>query len=955
VNTVKSVPRFIYNGGYRNFHQELTTNLEQCDAFDMSVAFIRYSGLQLLLDTFNEMDRCNIKGRILTSTYLNSTEPKALEKLRSFPNIETRVFVPSQDRGFHSKGYLFRKGDQYSTIIGSANITQSALKSNVEWNVYNEAGFSADFAAEVQHEFDTQWADEHTKQLTETFLQEYANYLKRLDKQSPRETRFIFEETKYGHPQTQNDLKISPNRMQTEAIIKLDRLRKHKENRALAIAATGTGKTYMAVFDSLQFRPKRLLFVVHREDILLKAKESFHTIIDPERFSIGLFTGNQKDTAVDYLFATIQTMQNHFQDFPRDTFDYIVIDEAHHASSPSYQRILHWFTPRFLLGLTATPERSDAGDIYSLFGNNVAIEIRLRQALDWELVSPFHYFGITEFQGIDYANVDIEDTAAVARLLMVGSRVDYILEKMNFYGHDGRKRKALGFCADINHAKFMSIEFNRRGIPAIALTGEDEVSKRMATMLQLEKDTDPLEIIFTVDIFNEGIDIPSINTVLMLRPTESAIIFIQQLGRGLRKTLDKEFVTVLDFIGNHRKSFLMAVALMGSRHFDRDDLKVAVKSDFSDIPGCSHIRMDRIAKEQILKQLEQEKFFSLKYLRQEYFDFKRINSNRIPALVDFLKVDSAVDPVKFSTYAGTWLEFVARMEPDSEASQLVSQKELIRFLRFFTDILPSKRVYDQVIAEATMRLGSLTPEYAYDELTKYLTNPKIETIEHSFQFLSKKYMDSAERKNHQDLLFRLDGKVLIPESGTAALYQNKSIQTWMTDLLQYSILRYELEFGAVDWGLPHLKLWEQYAMRDIAIISNATRTHSSFRGQGLITDNGRMYIFVDLHKEVDVKESINYQDRFLSRTQFQWESPNNTSVQTKQGQRLINHRDLRQDIHLFARKFREIEGVTQPFTYFGTVLYQTHDPEKNNPMRIFFVLEHEVPEKLFYELTTRVD
>jgi len=542
----------------------------------MSVAFVRYSGIQLLLETFEELEKRNIPGKILTSTYLNSTQPKALTALRRFSNLETKIYIPTRDRGFHSKGYIFEYADKNKIIIGSSNITQCALKSNIEWNVRNYSDQNDQFACDVRREFAVQWNDVRSKPVSDEFIAEYSKYLKRLGRLLP-ENAFEYEYEA-----------IKPNHMQTEAIAKLDRLRKSKETKALAIAATGSGKTYMAVFDVLQVRPKRVLFIVHREDILIKAKESFDRIIDKTLYTTGYFTGNTKEDA-DYLFSTIQTMQLHYESFGATDFDYIIVDEAHHASSPSYTKVLSYFSSQFLLGLTATPERSDQGDIYSIFDNNIAVEIRLRQALEYELVAPFHYFGITEFNEITYENVDIDDLAAVAKLLMISRRAEYIIEKMEFYGHDGSKRKALGFCATVEHAEFMAKEFNSRGYPSLCLTGENSIPERLSAIQRLESEEDCLQVIFTVDIFNEGIDIPTVNTILMLRPTDSSIIFTQQLGRGLRRLPDKEFVTVLDFIGNHRKSFLMAIALMGTKQFDKDSLKVAVKNSFADIPGSSHI------------------------------------------------------------------------------------------------------------------------------------------------------------------------------------------------------------------------------------------------------------------------------------------------------------------------------------------------------------------------------
>lgn len=278
-------------------------------------------------------------------------------------------------------------------------------------------------------------------------------------------------------------------------------------------------------------------------------------------------------------------LARHYTEFEPNDFDYIVLDEAHHASSSQYKEILKYFKPRFLLGLTATPERTNGEDIFSIFDNNIAIEIRLRQALELNLVCPFHYFGLKDVDGIDYSKITAEPgtkefVQQIASMLMIGKRVDYIIEKFQFYGHDGEKAKVLGFCANIEHAKYMADEFNKRlsvngENVAVALYSGNGVSTatRENYVKRLENDSDPLQYIFTVNLFNEGIDIPSVNTVLMLRPTESSIIFIQQLGRGLRKLPNKEFVTVLDFIGNYKNSFLMAIALYGKPDFDRIRLK----------------------------------------------------------------------------------------------------------------------------------------------------------------------------------------------------------------------------------------------------------------------------------------------------------------------------------------------------------------------------------------------
>lgn len=906
----------------------------------MSVAFVRYSGIQLLLETFEELEKRAIPGKILTSTYLNSTQPQALRALKRFSNLETKIYIPTRDRGFHSKGYIFKYTDKNKIIIGSANLTQCALKSNIEWNVRNVTQQENPFALEVQNEFNFQWNDARSKPVSDEFIAEYSKYLARLEKRTMPENAFEYDNSA-----------IEPNQMQTEAIAKLDRLRNNNETKALAIAATGSGKTYMAVFDALQVRPKKLLFVVHREDILIKAKESFDSIIDKTLFTTGYFTGNKKDDA-DYLFSTIQTLQLHYESFGKNDFDYIIVDEAHHASSPSYAKILSYFSPRFLLGLTATPERSDNGDIYSIFDNNIAVEIRLRQALEYELVAPFHYFGITEFDEISYENVDIDDIAAVAKLLMISRRVDYIIDKMEFYGHDGDKRKALGFCATVGHAEFMAKEFNHRGYVSLCLTGESSITERTTAIKRLESENDRLQVIFTVDIFNEGIDVPSINTILMLRPTDSSIIFTQQLGRGLRRLPDKEFVTVLDFIGNHRKSFLMAIALMGIKQFDKDSLKVAVKNSFADIPGSSHIQMDEIARERILAQLENEKFFSMKYLKEEYRDFKRQIGDRIPMLVDYLKIDGAVNPITFVNFSKTYLQFVQKVEDNEELIKFLANPDFINTLRFYSNLLPCKRPYEFVISKYLLNHDSINSMEATLELKKYIVEPNAETISHSFDYLSQKYFDSGEQKTFAGLLFEKHGNYLIKTARTRTVFESTIERKWIEDTLSYGLLRYEQEFGNTDYGIPFFKLYQQYTMKETALLVNYAKAHSAFRGSGLITSGKEYFLFVNLHKNADVKESINYKDMFVTSKVFQWESPNTTSQDSDRGKDLIFNYIRGTNLHLFVRKFEEVEGLSQPFTYLGKTVCQ--HAEGNKPIRMLLALENEVPADLYFELVTKV-
>ena len=688
-------------------------------------------------------------------------------------------------------------------------------------------------------------------------------------------------------------------------------------------------------------------------------------------YKSGFYTGNQKDENCTYLFATRDTMSRHYADFSPDSFDYIVVDEAHHASSESYQKILSYFRPDFLLGLTATPERSDNGDIYSLFDNNVAVEIRLRQALEYNLICPFHYFGLTDAEGIDYSKIKAEPgtseyTEEIARMLMVSYRVDYIIEKMNFYGHDGDKSKILGFCQTIKHAKYMASEFNKRGICAVALSSKDNMSidERIAFTKRLEDDDDELKVIFTVDLFNEGIDIPSVNTVLMLRPTESSIIFIQQLGRGLRKLPDKEFVTVLDFIGNYNKSFLMAIALNGKQNFDKDSLKLEVQTDFADLPNGTYIHMDKITKEQILHQIENEKFMSMKYMKESYLNFKHVCGGKVPMLIDYLKHDGSVDPMRFSSFSSnykTYFEFVASMEKDTypEFTLLLQNEAFKQLLRLFTFYTPAKRIEEWVIADLLFKTdgNSVSIENLCLTAEKYLDTMHKETIVHACESLSGKYFDSSELKRYELALLSFDEKTISFNKKVKEILSNeKDASIWFEDLIQYNMLRYQDEFASSDFGFPFLKLYYEYSMRDTALLCNYKKIHSSFRGQGLITSAKPDYfIFVNLHKNADIKESINYKDKFITPGVFQWQTPNSTSQNSELGKDIIFSYKRGINLHLFVRKFEEVEGITQPFIYLGKVIPFSDSAEGDKPITIQFALENRVPEELYLDFTTRTD
>lgn len=931
--------KLIVNSTKGNLLNELISSIRECERFSFSVAFINFSGLQLLLDAFKDFEEKGSKGRIITSTYLNFTESKALKRISDFDNIDLKVFVTDREIGFHTKAYIFEYTDHYKVIIGSSNITQSALKSNIEWNVEIILKDDEYFIKDVLKEYDLLWNSSQVAD--DDFIKKYEDFLSKLTNNNLNQS-IIYEHAEY----------IVPNRMQRRAMENLERIRSFGEEKALVIAATGTGKTYMSAFDVKSYEPKKLLFIVHREEILIKAKETFETLIPNLGVTFGLFTGNEKQKDADYVFTTIQTISRYFRDFGANEFDYMIIDEAHHATSPSYQTVLNHFKPKFLLGMTATPERGDHQNVFDLFDNNIALEVRLHEALEDELVIPFHYFGITDIDGIDLSDVNLDDINEITKRLKVNERVDFIIEKMNFYGFDGKKQKGLGFCASIEHAKYMAEEFNKRGYNSICLYGQHSPEERSYYIHKLEDNNDDLSFIFSVDIFNEGVDIPSVNTVLMLRPTDSPIVFIQQLGRGLRKHKSKSFLTVLDFIGNHNKTFLIAMALNGSRYYDKESLKVAVATGFANIPGCTHIQMDRISQERILSQIDQENFNSMKYLKEEYFEFKKMNQGHTPyLLIDYLKYDGAPDPVKFVNKEKTYLGFLAKVEKDNQLKSLLQDNDFENVLKELSSMLPIKRIYEFIVIKYLIRHETITIGEAKNEILKMVKFVDEDSIHHAFEYLNQDYYDSVQKKNKLKLFNYMNG-YLIKTDRFNNLLNNIEFKKYIEDIVTYGIFRYEKEFKQEYYGVPHFKLFEQYQMVDAALLSNYRKIHSSFRGSGLLTNGNDYFLYIDLHKEENIKESINYQDKFINERLFQWQTPNSTSQDSERGKNILYNKQRGINLHLFIRKYKEIDGKIEPYIYIGRG--NTVEFEGEKPITVKFELEYPVPSSLYTEFTKKV-
>jgi superfamily II DNA or RNA helicase len=933
----------ITNNQTTNFYNCITKLLQECESFTFNVAFINFSGLQLLLDSFKALERKNIKGKILTSTYLNFTEVKALEKIKEFKNIELKIYDSnSTNIGFHSKSYIFEFKDNYKVLIGSSNITASAFKSNIEWNLQTVTKKDDIFLQDVLIEFDYLWGNSY--EVNDEFLAEYQEFLQNQKKEfSP-----IFS----SKMSSRNSVKI--NFMQEKALQRLIELRTSGENKALIIAATGTGKTYLSAFDVKKFQAKTMLFLVHRENILIHAKNSFENLLG-DRFTYGFYTGNKKEES-DYLFSTIQTMSLSYKNFDKNHFDYIIVDEAHHITSPSYKKVVEYFTPLFLLGLTATSNRMDGNSIYEVFDENIACDIRLNDALEHNLVVPFHYFGITDIQSLDYENIDLSKIDELAKLLSVNKRADFIIEQMNFYSFCEEKirvkRKVIGFCVSKEHCSFMSEKFNEKGIVSTYLSSDDSVLKREKCIKRLEDENDSLEVIFTIDIFNEGIDIPSINTVLFLRPTNSPIVFIQQLGRGLRKYKNKEFLTVLDFIGNHKKAYLIALALVGNKAIDKESIKLSLENNFANFKNA-FISMDEISKKRILEQIDSENFNHIKYLKEQYFEFKALLDNKIPKLVDYLLFDDVISPTKFIDESKSYIEFLSKVEigkQKDELKVLCENENFIKAIRFIENQLLVKRVYEFVILKYLLTNDFCDEEIARKILGKYLKKVLTETIIHSFSYLNEEYFDKGQINRYLKLV-DFDGKKVIKTKEFGKLLENPKYKEIFEDSLNYGIYTYEEEFGNDDFGMPFLKLYEKYNMLNIAQLCNFPKIHSSFRGSGFLKYEDDFFLFINLEKE-KFSKSANYYNSFLSKDTFTYQSKPSMSQEKGDGQRLCENQKYEVRLHIFVRKFVLVDKKTQSFIYLG--LANSIKYFDNKPISLELKLEIPLDDKLFEEFTKTI-
>jgi superfamily II DNA or RNA helicase/HKD family nuclease len=899
-------PELLVNNGKGNtVAAALREQLQQCDSFWFSVAFVTTSGVACLKQELIELESKNIKSRILVSQYLDFTQPEALKQLLKFSNIELRI---ATDSDFHAKGYLFSRNEVQNLIIGSSNFTSKALMTNKEWNLKVACGKQSSLFERAVAEFETEF--NKSTLVTPEFIDEY--------------------QVLYSHKQSLNNRfhtatarlhskVIEPNVMQVEAIENLIALRASGATKALLISATGTGKTFLSAFDAASVNPGRLLFIVHRANIAKSAMKSFESIFGDKR-TYGLYSGDTTEIDKDFIFSTVQTLSrdDHLSQFDSGVFDYIVIDETHRASAASYQKILSHFNAKFILGMTATPERTDGDDVFKIFDHNIAYEIRLQKALEMNILSPFHYYGITDVT-IDGNEIDDRSTIDI---LVHDDRVRHILDKIDSYGCDNGIVRGLVFCSDIKECEALSRAFNENGRKSVALTGKHSESQRDDAIERLESDNldKKIDYIFTVGIFNEGIDIPSVNQIVLLRSTESSIIFIQQLGRGLRKSDGKSYLTVIDFIGNYKNNFLVPIALYGDNSYKKDTVRRLMSGRGGVIPGESTISFDSISKARIYKAIDSANLGTKRDLVDDYRQLKYKLGNE-PLMMDFINHGSR-DPFSYVEYSKSLFSFSESL--DSTPSGVLSGEEKKLLEVVSCDINNGKRVGESIVLKELLEKNSVS----VTELRRLIKGCYGNDITDSniISFLNNLNLRFVTEKEDNKLkpvgevygfnVVDISEDVISWHPDMPVYLKNDAFVKYLKDTIEYSIASYN-EVFKLDEFFDGFQLYKKYSRKDVFRILNWSINPVAQNVGGYIVskDKTNCPIFVNYHKEDDISDTTKYEDHFINESEFSWMSKSKRRL-TSPDVKAIREHESGLRLPLFIKKSND-EGVE--FYYMGDV------------------------------------
>ena len=929
-------PQIIYNdyNSGSNLLVELLQELQTCKRFYFAIAFITQSGLICLKECLKLLQEKNITGDILTTDYLYFNQPKALQELQQYPNLNIRIYTKEN---FHIKGYIFEQNNYYTLIVGSNNLTQTALKSNKEWSLKINSLANGALINNTLSQFQQMWQE--AMPLTDIWLKQYADKYHSLQK---LKRQFATAQENIST----ND--ITPNKMQQEALKALEKLQQDNKHKALLISATGTGKTYLSAFAVKKANPKRLLFLAHREQILKQACKTFAKIIPDIQY--GILSANHKDFHKPYLFATINMLskEENLTQFTPTHFDYIIIDETHRAGASSYLKILNYFQPQFLLGMTATPERTDGFDIYQLFDHNIAYEIRLNQAMQENLLCPFHYFGITD---ITVDNQEINDNSTFNDLT-TDARVTHIINQSQYYGFSGERLRGLIFCSQIEEAQILSQKFNERGFNTISLSGKDSQETRTNAIHKLEQKerSTGLDYIFTVDIMNEGIDIPAINQIIMLRPTKSAIIFVQQLGRGLRKYPQKDYVVILDFIGNYQNNFMIPIALSGDTSYNKDNIRHYVAEGNRFIFGASTIHFDKIARQKIYQAIDSAKLSDTALLKNEYLQLKQ-KLGKIPSIFDFSQFGS-IDILKFLDKFKTYHNFLQKYDKDYTIRFNTIQEEILYFISY--RFAKGKRIHELLALKLLLKNTShllmdikqiLTTKY-HQELTEQIKVSLIRNLTNLFTI-------SNEQAKFSNCIFikKSDNDYIINDIFKSVL-QDEKFYFQINEILDFALERYQ-KYYQNKYKNTNLILYQKYTYEEVCYLLNWPQKINPNAMAGYFYEKTTHTMPVFINYIAPDKKRVDYTNEFLSNTLITAYSKSNRKLDSSDAKHIYNAKEEQNKLYLFVRKPSE-DKEAKEFYFLGEITAQGN-PEfapKYNGFKILYKLDTPVRADIFDYLTT---